>query len=336
MFQVASYLFGVEESCFQHSSDSDKRVFKTLSILVLIWCTILIVGCGFFFFLAFNSVFISILGSVGLGLALTNIVLIILISIQIPNQKQFPENLSLRRLFFRVNNGLRILFLALIGQFIILALYFLCFHDAVINHNNQYKQGLIWAKTKEIELNQIRIKESLMLEIEALKSRLANYTATNQTNDKKYWEIATNFQEKQKQLNIITANREIEKSQQIKVYEFELEDKLFLNTTVNLIINDKNIILFEVLLILYILFILKLKFQLITQNQNTYMRESFQMYKSAIEAHYTATKIHIDNMRVAKGKNAIESVYLDPPFNTQLLNNYSIPELIPIDKLNGN
>ena len=336
MFQVASYLFGVEESCFQHSSDSDKRVFKTLSILVLIWCTILIVGCGLFFFLAFNSVFISILGSVGLGLALTNIVLIILISIQIPNQKQFPENLSLRRLFFKVNNGLRILFLALIGQFIILALYFACFHDAVINHNNQYKQELILGKTKEIDLNQIKGKESLILEIEALKSRLANYTATHQTNDKKYWEIASNFQEKQKQLNIITANTEIDKSQQIKAYEFELEDKLFLNTTVNLIINDKNIILFEVLLILYILFILKLKFQLITQTQNTYMRESFQMYKSAIEAHYTATKIHIDNMRVAKGKHAIESVYLDPPFNTQLLNNYSIPELIPIDKLNGN
>jgi len=335
MFQFTSYLFGVEESCYLHSSDADKRVIKTLFILVLIWCTILFVGCGLFFFLAFNAVIISILGAVGLGLALTNIVLIILISIQIPIQKQFPENLSLKRLFFRVNNGFRILFLTLIGQFIIFALYFVCFHDAVINHNNQYKQGLIGAKTKEIELKQIRIKESLMLEIEAMKSRLVNLTATNQTNDKKYWEIANNFQEKQKQLNIITANREIEKSQQIKAYELELEDKLFLNTTVNLIINDKNIILFEVLLIIYILFILKLKFQLITQNQNTYMRESFQMYKSAIEAQYTATKIYIDNMRVAKGKNAIESVYLDPPFNTQLLNNYSIPQLIPIDKLNG-
>jgi 16S rRNA G966 N2-methylase RsmD len=59
------------------------------------------------------------------------------------------------------------------------------------------------------------------------------------------------------------------------------------------------------------------------------------MYKSAIEAHYSATKIHIDNIRIAKGKKATESVYVDPPFNTQLLNNYPMPELIPIDQLNG-
>jgi hypothetical protein len=336
MFQVASYLFGVEESCYQHSSTSDKRLFKTLTILVLTWCTTLFVGCGLFFFLAFNSFFLSIFGSIGLGLALTNIVLIVMISIQIPNQKQFPENLSLRKLFLRVNNVFRIFFLALIGQFILLALYFACFHDVVINNNNQYKHGLILDKKKEIEKNQIRIKESLILEIESLRSRLANYTATDLTNDKEYWETANNFQEKQKQLNIIIANTETDKSQQIKAYEFELEDKLFLNTMANLIINDKNIILFEVLLILYILFILKLKFQLITQTQNTYIRESFEMYKSAIEAHYTTTKIHIDNMRMAKGNHVIESVYVDPPFNTQLLKNYSIPELIPIDQLNGN
>ena len=44
----------------------------------------------------------------------------------------------------------------------------------------------------------------------------------------------------------------------------EGEDKIMI------IINDKNIILFEVLLTLYILFILKLKFQLITQTQNKF------------------------------------------------------------------
>jgi len=335
MFQVASNLFGVEESCYQHSSTSDKRIFKTLAILVLGWCATLIIGCGLFFFLAFNSFALSIFGSIGLGLALTNIVLIILISIQIPNQKQFPENLSLRKLFLRVNNVFRIFFMALIGQFILLALYFICFHDAVINNNNQYKHELILDKKKDIEKNQIRIKETLIMEIEALRSRLTNYTATQQTNDKEYWETANNFQEKQKQLNIIIANTEIDKSEQIKAYEIELEDKLFLNTTANLIINDKNIILFEVILILCILTILKLKFQLITQTQNTYIRESFEMYKSAIEAHYTATKIHIDNIRIAKGKKATESVYVDPPFNTQLLNNYPMPELIPIDQLNG-
>jgi hypothetical protein len=225
--------------------------------------------------------------------------------------------------------------MALIGQFILLALYFICFHDAVINNNNQYKHELILEKKKDIEKNQIRIKETLIMEIEALRSRLTNYSATQQTNDKEYWETANNFQEKQKQLNIIIANTEIDKSEQIKAYEIELEDKLFLNTTANLIINDKNIILFEVLLILYILIILKLKFQLITQTQNTYIRESFEMYKSAIEAHYTATKIHIDNIRIAKGKEATESVYVDPPFNTQLLNNYPMPELIQIDQLNG-
>ena len=335
MFQVASNLFGVEESCYQHSSTSDKRIFKTLAILVMAWCATLIIGCGLFFFLAFNSFSISIFGSIGLGLALTNIVLIILISIQIPNQKKFPENLSLRKLFLRVNNVFRIFFMALIGQFILLALYFICFHDAVINNNNQYKHELILEKKKDIEKNQIRIKETLIMEIEALRSRSTNYTATQQTNDKEYWETANNFQEKQKQLNIIIANTEIDKSEQIKAYEIELEDKLFLNTTANLIINDKNIILFEVLLILYILIILKLKFQLITQTQNTYIRESFEMYKSAIEAHYTATKIHIDNIRIAKGKEATESVYVDPPFNTQLLNNYPMPELIQIDQLNG-
>ncbi len=335
MFQVASNLFGVEESCYQHSSTSDKRIFKTLTILVIVWCATLIIGCGLFFFLAFNSFSLSIFGSIGMGLALTNIVLIILISIQIPNQKKFPENLSLKKLFLRVNNVFRIFFMALIGQFILLALYFICFHDAVINNNNQYKHELILEKKKDIEKNQIRIKETLTMEIEALRSRLANYAATQQNNDKEYWETANNFQEKQKQLNFIIANTEIDKSEQIKAYEIELEDKLFLNTTANLIINDKNIILFEVLLILYILIILKLKFQLITQTQNTYIRESFEMYKSAIEAHYTATKIHIDNIRIAKGKEATESVYVDPPFNTQLLNNYPMPELIQIDQLNG-
>jgi hypothetical protein len=335
MLNISPSILGLESEILISSSGSDRSTFNFLSWAILVFLILLVGGAAAFIYLAFNSIWITVLATLLLGYSLTNIVRLIFLTIQIPIANEYPINLKSWKLFFRFSNIIRLCFTALISQFVVLFFFLVLNYSEVVENNNIHNQELIRKETTQISRQlQYEIlkaeKEAFNLQ-QMLDERLLNIPKSHPLYQSENQKLQIKFQN----IRDLRSSFQETLKKQIDIYSNEISSKISLNETINLILKSSLTKRIEFIVLCYVLLLIWIRTTINIKHRFTYPRKAFEVYRGEIIQNYEATLDCLNKHRHRFSRAPLNIIYTDPPFNTQLKNNYQPLQLLKIEELHG-